>query len=127
MQEDAYGLAGRGAGERLVQGLLPELYAQGADGGGGDDVGEADELEVEGAEGGVRVLDRGRDEAPQQVRVVVAGPFKGVSMCFFLLPLFGEWVFSCELVVLELLQAVVPRRGDVGVCYIAPARRANDP
>jgi hypothetical protein len=72
VEEDADGLARRAPGEGVVDGFLPELGAQRADGRVGDELGEADEFEVEGAEGGVGVLRWGGDEAADEVRVVVA-------------------------------------------------------
>lgn len=72
MQQDADGFAGGTAGESVVDGLLPELHAQGPDRGVGDEFGEADELEIEGSEGGVCVLDGGGDEAADEMGVIVA-------------------------------------------------------
>lgn len=95
MQEDADGLAGGTAREGLVEGVLPELHAQGPNRGVRDELGEADELQVEGAEGGVGVLDGVGDEAADEVRIVVA----------------------C----LELCQAVSPCGFDVGIGDVGAA------
>lgn len=74
MEQDADWLAGRLPGERLVDGLLPELHAHDANGGIGHQLGQTDELEVQCAEGGIGVLDGRRDEAVDEVGIVVAGP-----------------------------------------------------
>lgn len=74
MEQDADWLAGRLPGERPVDGLLPEFHAHDANGGIGHQLGQADELEIQCAEGGISVLDGRRDEAVDEVSIVVAGP-----------------------------------------------------
>ena len=71
VQQYADGFAGRSAGESVVERLLPELHAQGADGRVRDKLGEADELEVEGAEGGIGILDGRGDEAADEMCIIV--------------------------------------------------------
>lgn len=76
VEQDADWLAGRLPGERLVDGLLPEFHAHDANGGIGHQLGQADELEIQCAEGGIGVLDGRRDEAVDEVGIVVACPVK---------------------------------------------------
>lgn len=62
VKEEADWLGGRRAGEGLVDRLAPELHAQLAYDRVRDDFGEADEFEVEGTQGEVRILGPGREQ-----------------------------------------------------------------
>ena len=57
----------RGAGEGFGDVVAPELEAHGADGGGGDGVGNTGGFNIEGADGKVGGLDGGREECLEGV------------------------------------------------------------
>lgn len=71
VQQDHDGLLRRAPGEGAVDGVAPELHAHLADGGVRDELGEAHELEVEGADRIVGVLPGFGDEVANQVRVII--------------------------------------------------------
>jgi hypothetical protein len=79
MKKDTYRLAGRSASESIVERFLPEFDAQGANRRVGDELWEANELEVEGSEGSVGVADGGWDEATDEMGVIIAGSVFVVS------------------------------------------------
>lgn len=74
VEQDADWLAWRLPGERLIDGLLPELDAHDANGGIRHHLGQPDELEVQCAERSVRVLDGWRHEPSDEVSIVIACP-----------------------------------------------------
>lgn len=79
VEEDHDGLLWRAPGERVVDGIAPELHAQVADGRVRHELGEAHELEVERAKGVVGVSSRWRYEVPDQEGIEV-----GLSSTFSL-------------------------------------------
>lgn len=118
VEEHAYRFGRGRAGKGLVDGVTPELHAHLPDGRVGNELGKADEFEVEAAEGEVGVCCARRDEAAYYMRIIVAVPF-GKSASFGTVK-FHLMILGMGCCVLELRLAVFPRLDDVCVCDDAP-------
>lgn len=124
IEHNTYRLARRTAGKCGFEGLLPKLEAQLGDGGVRDGIGKAEKLEVQRTQGFVSELGAWVDEVPDEVGFTVAFP----GACDFVrqlsllcLMIWGGEGLAWVETVLELLNAVGPRVGNVTLLAVGSA------
>lgn len=111
VEKDAYRFARRTACKGVVDGLLPELEAQGANRRVRDELGEPDQLEVQRAQGGVGISNGPRDESTDEVRIIVAFATRCKPS--------GTVVNDAAVRLLKLRKTIFPRRLDICVRHVA--------